>query len=118
MKESNMEKEYQYSNTSHFLLSCFLLGFVNDSVTKSIVALRLTLVVKTSTCVPEDSHASGFECSGKGQCITKPSEVSGRLVAFKIHIYITYVENGERTSKFAEKVPQISGFSYILGCNI
>lgn len=67
----------------HFLLSHFLLGFVNDSVTKSIVALRLTLVVKASTCVPGDSHANDLECSGKGKCTTKPSEVRGQLVACK-----------------------------------
>ncbi|MBZ3889410.1 Delta and Notch-like epidermal growth factor-related receptor [Sciurus carolinensis] len=52
------------------------IGFVNDSVTKSIVALRLTLVVKASTCVPGDSHTNDLECSGKGKCTTKPSEVS------------------------------------------
>ncbi|XP_021582786.2 delta and Notch-like epidermal growth factor-related receptor [Ictidomys tridecemlineatus] len=52
------------------------IGFVNDSVSKSIVALRLTLVVKTSTCVPGDSHANDLECSGKGKCTTKPSEAT------------------------------------------
>uniref|UniRef100_A0A8C5JXV4 Delta/notch-like EGF repeat containing n=1 Tax=Jaculus jaculus TaxID=51337 RepID=A0A8C5JXV4_JACJA len=52
------------------------IGFVNDSVTKSIVALRLTLVVKASTCVPGDSHANDLECSGKGKCTTKPSEAT------------------------------------------
>ncbi|KAJ1065233.1 hypothetical protein K5549_006042 [Capra hircus] len=52
------------------------IGFVNDSVTKSIVALRLTLVVKTSTCVPGESHANGLECSGRGRCSTKPSEAT------------------------------------------
>nr|XP_031534619.1 delta and Notch-like epidermal growth factor-related receptor [Vicugna pacos] len=52
------------------------IGFVNDSVTKSIVALRLTLVVKASTCVRGDGHASDLECSGKGRCTTKPSEAT------------------------------------------
>uniref|UniRef100_A0A2K6N3C3 Delta/notch like EGF repeat containing n=1 Tax=Rhinopithecus bieti TaxID=61621 RepID=A0A2K6N3C3_RHIBE len=52
------------------------IGFVNDSVTKSIVALRLTLVVKVSTCVPGESHTSDLECSGKGKCTTKPSEAT------------------------------------------
>ncbi|CAK7320845.1 Delta and Notch-like epidermal growth factor-related receptor [Vulpes lagopus] len=52
------------------------IGFVNDSVTKSIVALRLTLVVKVSTCVSGDSHANDLECSGKGKCTTKPSEAT------------------------------------------
>lgn len=64
------------------------LGFVNDSVTKSIVALRLTLVVKASTCVSGESHANDLECSGKGKCTTKPSEVRGHLVAFKSYIYV------------------------------
>uniref|UniRef100_A0A2K6FUK4 Delta/notch like EGF repeat containing n=1 Tax=Propithecus coquereli TaxID=379532 RepID=A0A2K6FUK4_PROCO len=52
------------------------IGFVNDSVTKSIVALRLTLVVKASTCVLGESHASDLECSGKGKCTSKPSEAT------------------------------------------
>lgn len=71
----------------YFLLSCFLLGFVNDSVAKSIVALRLTLVVKASTCVPGDSHSNDLECSGKGKCATKPSEV--RVTWELLHITIT-----------------------------
>nr|XP_012788698.1 unnamed protein product [Sorex araneus] len=50
--------------------------FVNESVTKSIVALRLTLVVKTSHCVPAESHGSDVECSGKGRCSTAPSEAT------------------------------------------
>lgn len=65
------------TSTLHFPLSRFLLGFVNDSVTKSIVALRLTVVVKASTCVPGAGQASDVECSGKGRCTTKPSEVRG-----------------------------------------
>ncbi|XP_006866854.1 PREDICTED: delta and Notch-like epidermal growth factor-related receptor [Chrysochloris asiatica] len=52
----------------------YFIGFVNDSVTKSIVALRLTLVVKPSTCAPMGNHANDVECSGKGKCTTKPSE--------------------------------------------
>ncbi|XP_053453798.1 delta and Notch-like epidermal growth factor-related receptor isoform X2 [Nycticebus coucang] len=52
------------------------IGFVNDSVTKSIVALRLTLVVKASTCVPGESRANDLECSGKGKCTTEPSEAT------------------------------------------
>ncbi|XP_068399847.1 delta and Notch-like epidermal growth factor-related receptor [Eschrichtius robustus] len=52
------------------------IGFVNDSVTKSIVALRLTLVVKASTCAPGESHANDLECSGRGRCTTKPSEAT------------------------------------------
>ncbi|EFB25404.1 hypothetical protein PANDA_005738, partial [Ailuropoda melanoleuca] len=52
------------------------IGFVNDSVTKSIVALRLTLVVKASTCVPGESRANDLECSGRGKCTTKPSEAT------------------------------------------
>ncbi|XP_021564619.1 delta and Notch-like epidermal growth factor-related receptor, partial [Carlito syrichta] len=52
------------------------IGFVNDSVTKSIVALRLTLVVKASTCMPVESLTNDLECSGKGKCTTKPSETT------------------------------------------
>ncbi|CAO2625213.1 Delta and Notch-like epidermal growth factor-related receptor, partial [Lemmus lemmus] len=52
------------------------IGFVNDSVAKSIVALRLTLVVKASTCVPGGSHSNDLECSGRGKCATKPSEAT------------------------------------------
>ncbi|EGW09237.1 Delta and Notch-like epidermal growth factor-related receptor [Cricetulus griseus] len=52
------------------------IGFVNDSVAKSIVALRLTLVVKASNCVPGDNRLNDIECSGKGKCVTKPSEAT------------------------------------------
>ncbi|KAF4801817.1 delta/notch like EGF repeat containing [Turdus rufiventris] len=51
-------------------------GFLNDSVTKCIVALRLTVVVKVSTCMPVGSHSDNFPCSGKGKCITKPDEAT------------------------------------------
>lgn len=53
----------------------FFKGFLNDSVTKCIVALRLTVIVKVSTCMPVGSHSDKFQCSGKGKCITKPDEV-------------------------------------------
>ncbi|XP_023578049.1 delta and Notch-like epidermal growth factor-related receptor isoform X2 [Octodon degus] len=52
------------------------IGFVNDSVTKSIVALRLTLVVKASNCAPGNGLVNDLECSGKGKCTTKPSEAT------------------------------------------
>ncbi|EMP40329.1 Delta and Notch-like epidermal growth factor-related receptor [Chelonia mydas] len=54
----------------------YFIGFVNDSVTKCIVALRLTVVVKVSTCMPVGSHSDDFQCLGKGKCITKPSEAT------------------------------------------
>ncbi|RMC02154.1 hypothetical protein DUI87_21321 [Hirundo rustica rustica] len=54
----------------------YFIGFLNDSVTKCIVALRLTVVVKVSTCMPVGSHPDNFPCSGKGKCITKPDEAT------------------------------------------
>ncbi|XP_075793739.1 delta and Notch-like epidermal growth factor-related receptor isoform X2 [Pelodiscus sinensis] len=54
----------------------YFIGFVNDSATKCIVALRLTVVVKVSTCLPVGSHSDDFQCLGKGKCITKPSEAT------------------------------------------
>ncbi|XP_042676821.1 delta and Notch-like epidermal growth factor-related receptor [Centrocercus urophasianus] len=54
----------------------YFIGFLNDSVTKCIVALRLTVIVKVSTCLPAGSHLDKFQCSGKGKCITKPDEAT------------------------------------------
>lgn len=54
----------------------YFIGFVNDSVTKCIVALRLTVVVKVSNCVPFESHSSDLPCNGKGKCTTKLSEAA------------------------------------------
>ncbi|XP_010714954.1 delta and Notch-like epidermal growth factor-related receptor [Meleagris gallopavo] len=54
----------------------YFIGFLNDSVTKCIVALRLTVIVKVSTCMPAGSHSDKFQCSGKGKCITKPDEAT------------------------------------------
>ncbi|XP_062494968.1 delta and Notch-like epidermal growth factor-related receptor [Pezoporus occidentalis] len=54
----------------------YFIGFLNDSVTKCIVALRLTVIVKVSTCMPVGSHSDYFQCSGKGKCITKPDEAT------------------------------------------
>ncbi|XP_039768595.1 delta and Notch-like epidermal growth factor-related receptor isoform X2 [Ornithorhynchus anatinus] len=54
----------------------YFIGFVNDSVTKCIVALRLTVVVKNSTCLPVESTARDLPCSGKGKCTTKPSQAT------------------------------------------
>ncbi|KAM7013687.1 delta and Notch-like epidermal growth factor-related receptor [Passerculus sandwichensis] len=54
----------------------YFIGFLNDSVTKCIVALRLTVVVKVSTCMPVGSHPDNFPCSGKGKCITRPDEAT------------------------------------------
>lgn len=53
------------------------------------VTLRLNLSVKASSCVEPGSSFSDPQCSGKGKCITQPSEVrkknqemrsSGRLL--------------------------------------
>ncbi|XP_071668605.1 delta and Notch-like epidermal growth factor-related receptor isoform X3 [Patagioenas fasciata] len=54
----------------------YFIGFLNDSVTKCIVALRLTVIVKVSTCMPVGSHSDNFQCSGKGKCITKADEAT------------------------------------------
>ncbi|XP_030072084.1 delta and Notch-like epidermal growth factor-related receptor [Microcaecilia unicolor] len=54
----------------------YFIGFLNDSVTKCIVALRLTVVVKVSHCVLEGSDSDSLQCSRKGKCTTKPSEVT------------------------------------------
>lgn len=64
---------FSYSKDYYYFI--FFLGFLNDSVTKCIVALRLTVIVKVSTCMPVGNHSDNFQCSGKGKCITKPDEV-------------------------------------------
>ncbi|XP_068136601.1 delta and Notch-like epidermal growth factor-related receptor [Hyperolius riggenbachi] len=50
------------------------IGFVNDSVSKCIVALRLVVVVKSSDCAPEGSSPEAPQCHGKGECVTKKEE--------------------------------------------
>ncbi|KAE8604756.1 hypothetical protein XENTR_v10014818 [Xenopus tropicalis] len=52
----------------------YFIGFVNDSVSKSIVALRLSVVVKITDCVPEGSLPDALQCHGKGDCLTKTTE--------------------------------------------
>uniref|UniRef100_A0A670YWU7 Delta/notch like EGF repeat containing n=1 Tax=Pseudonaja textilis TaxID=8673 RepID=A0A670YWU7_PSETE len=54
----------------------YFIGFVNDSVSKCIVPLRLTVIVKVSMCLPEGIQSDGFQCSGKGKCITRVSEAT------------------------------------------
>ncbi|XP_074154586.1 delta and Notch-like epidermal growth factor-related receptor [Sminthopsis crassicaudata] len=54
----------------------YFIGFVNDSVSKCIVALRLTVVVKVSTCVSMDSKSHDVQCTGKGKCTTTPAEAT------------------------------------------
>lgn len=39
------------------------------------VVLRLNLMVKASSCVEPGSSFSAPQCSGKGNCVTQPSEV-------------------------------------------
>lgn len=39
------------------------------------VILRLDLMVKASSCVEPGSSFSDPQCSGKGKCVTQPSEV-------------------------------------------
>ncbi|XP_053315781.1 delta and Notch-like epidermal growth factor-related receptor isoform X1 [Spea bombifrons] len=52
----------------------YFIGFVNDSVSKCIVALRLVVVVKISHCAPKDDGIEAPECSGKGACVTEKTE--------------------------------------------
>ncbi|KAG8135986.1 hypothetical protein E2320_008961, partial [Naja naja] len=54
----------------------YFIGFVNDSVSKCIVPLRLTVIVKVSMCLPGGIQSDGFQCSGKGKCITRVSEAT------------------------------------------
>ncbi|KAM4693497.1 delta and Notch-like epidermal growth factor-related receptor [Discoglossus pictus] len=51
----------------------YFIGFVNDSVSKCIVALRLTVLVKISDCVPEETPEAP-QCSRKGSCIMKQNK--------------------------------------------
>lgn len=53
---------------------------MNDSVSKCIVPLRLTVIVKVSMCLPGGIQSDGFQCSGKGKCITRASEVRKKIV--------------------------------------
>ncbi|XP_075057750.1 delta and Notch-like epidermal growth factor-related receptor [Mixophyes fleayi] len=52
----------------------YFIGFVNDSVSKCIVALRLVVVVKVTDCVPEGSSPEASQCFRKGECVTKKAE--------------------------------------------
>ncbi|KAM4042587.1 LOW QUALITY PROTEIN: delta and Notch-like epidermal growth factor-related receptor [Anomaloglossus baeobatrachus] len=49
----------------------YFIGFVNDSVSKCIVALRLVVVVKVTDCIPEGRSPEALHCFGKGECVTK-----------------------------------------------
>ncbi|XP_056420474.1 delta and Notch-like epidermal growth factor-related receptor [Hyla sarda] len=52
----------------------YFIGFVNDSVSKCIVALRLVVVVKETDCISEGSSPEAPHCFGKGECVTKKKE--------------------------------------------
>ncbi|XP_053565811.1 delta and Notch-like epidermal growth factor-related receptor [Bombina bombina] len=52
----------------------YFIGFVNDSVSKCIVALRLTVLVKITDCVPGGEAPEIPQCNRKGSCVTKPTE--------------------------------------------
>ncbi|KAM3931733.1 LOW QUALITY PROTEIN: delta and Notch-like epidermal growth factor-related receptor [Leptodactylus fuscus] len=52
----------------------YFIGFVNDSVSKCIVALRLVVVVKVTDCIPEGSSTQAPHCFGKGECVTRKKE--------------------------------------------
>ncbi|XP_040286940.1 delta and Notch-like epidermal growth factor-related receptor [Bufo bufo] len=52
----------------------YFIGFVNDSVSKCIVALRLVVVVKVTDCIPKGSSPEALHCFGKGKCVTRKEE--------------------------------------------
>lgn len=83
---------FSYIDFFFYCMFFIFKGFLNDSVTKCIVALRLTVIVKVSTCMPVGSHSDKFPCSGKGKCITKPDKVrwtyQDLCVMWKVHANI------------------------------
>ncbi|XP_038672075.1 delta and Notch-like epidermal growth factor-related receptor [Scyliorhinus canicula] len=56
--------------------SNYFIALVNDSATKAMIALRVNVTVKASICVEQMNNPGELQCSGKGQCITKTSEVT------------------------------------------
>ncbi|GCC19652.1 hypothetical protein chiPu_0021110, partial [Chiloscyllium punctatum] len=48
----------------------YFLAIVNDLAAKAMPTLRVNMTVKASICIEEKN---GLQCSGRGQCITKPS---------------------------------------------
>ncbi|XP_069753449.1 delta and Notch-like epidermal growth factor-related receptor [Narcine bancroftii] len=56
--------------------SNYFIVLVNDLLSKAITTLRLTMTVKASMCVEHKGKQDIQQCSGRGQCITKPSEVT------------------------------------------
>lgn len=59
-----------------FTLNSSVVGVLRvGAPTAPEVILRLDLTVKASSCVEPGSSFSDPQCSGKGKCITQPSEV-------------------------------------------
>ncbi|XP_072110608.1 delta and Notch-like epidermal growth factor-related receptor [Mobula birostris] len=56
--------------------SNYFIVFVNDSATNTTLAQRLNVTVKASICMEQESNQDGLQCSGRGRCTTKPSEVT------------------------------------------
>lgn len=60
----------------HTYLNSFTTGVMHvGDPTAPEVTLRLNLTVKASSCVEPGSGLSDPQCSGKGRCVTQPSEV-------------------------------------------
>ncbi|XP_067851165.1 delta and Notch-like epidermal growth factor-related receptor [Heptranchias perlo] len=56
--------------------SNYFIALVNDSAIKAMTALRLNMTVKASICMEQKNNQDSLQCSGRGQCVTKPSEVT------------------------------------------
>lgn len=56
--------------------SNYFIVLVNDSATKALTALRLNMKVKASACTEQKDNQDDLQCSGRGQCVTKLSEVT------------------------------------------
>lgn len=89
VKNSTTESNYPSKETASVHFTYYCTCCINEQITHSLVAgvirvgaptapevtLRLNLTVKASSCVEPGSSFSDPQCSGKGKCITQPSEV-------------------------------------------
>lgn len=98
VKNSTTESNYPSKLSITYDCTCC----INEQITHSLVAgvirvgaptapevtLRLNLTVKASSCVEPGSSFSDPQCSGKGKCITQPSEVRTFLFFTREHISV------------------------------
>uniref|UniRef100_A0A4W3HHY4 Delta/notch like EGF repeat containing n=2 Tax=Callorhinchus milii TaxID=7868 RepID=A0A4W3HHY4_CALMI len=54
----------------------YFIALVNDSFRGSVMALRLNVLVKPINCEDQRKDGVPLQCSGKGQCVTKPTEAT------------------------------------------